>query len=136
MRISDVGLHVSFREIRAKHGSYFKFSPTKISKTSELFQIFSDEIVSTTHEICRISQGNVRKHAENRREAGKMECKCRSNLIILMGISEDLLLVFRKLTLYLKIGFNIIRGAKIEKNRKSWQFSRGSTIPNLAIGVL
>jgi len=53
-----------------------------------------------------------------------------------MGISEDLLLVFRKLTLYLKIGFNIIRGAKIEKNRKSWQFSRGSTIPNLAIGVL
>ena len=54
-----------------------------------------------------------------------MECKCRSNLIILMGINEDLLLVFRKLTLFLKIAFNIIRWEKIEKNRKSWQFSRG-----------
>jgi len=53
-----------------------------------------------------------------------------------MGISEDLLLVFRKLTLFLKIAFNIIRWGKIEKNRKSWQFSRGSTITNLTIGVL
>ena len=65
-----------------------------------------------------------------------MECKYGSNLIILMGISEDLLLVFRKLTLFLKIAFNIIRWGKIEKNRKSWQFSRGSTITNLSIGVL
>ena len=41
------------------------------------------------------------------------------------GDKRRFALVFRKLTLYLKIGFNIIRWGKIEKNRKSWQFSRG-----------
>lgn len=38
MPISDVGLQVSFREIRAKHGSYFKFSRTKFQKRRSYFK--------------------------------------------------------------------------------------------------
>ena len=51
-----------------------------------------------------------------------------------MEISEDLLLVFRKLTLFLKIGFNIIRWEKIEKKQKKTE-NPGSSVGGVQLRI-